>query len=265
MRAMRGTRLLEVVGFNAIPFVGWYAGGWPPAVALILFWAENAIVTATLAARIRLHDRWTGRQGHDRPHLGVTATTGSGARARTLRFRSFLAEFLTGAIPFVVAHGVVLAAILGGVVAVPIDWNAVRQGVLGLLLVEAAAFAIDLRALAGWPFARLTQRAGHLLGRVVLVQLAIIGGMLFFSVRGTVDSFFGVFLALKFLADLGSLVPRVETTATAATPPRGLAAAMNRLPSRNGETFEQYWARTHVVEAAAAAEDERPRPRRTPR
>ena len=134
---MRWTRLLEILGFNSIPFVGWYAAGWSPAVALILFWAENAIVTVTLAARIRLHERWTGLQGHDRAHLGVVAKTG--ASAETVRFGNFLTEFLAGAIPFVVVHGIILAVILGSVVDVPIDRNAVRQGVLGLVLIEAAA------------------------------------------------------------------------------------------------------------------------------
>ena len=261
MRGVRWTRLLEVLGFNSIPFVGWYAAGWSPAVALILFWAENALVTVTLAARILLHERWTGVRGHDRAHLGVVATTGTGAEM--VRFRSFLTEFLAGAIPFVVAHGIILAVILGGIIDVPIDRNAVRQGVVGLVLVEAAAFAFDLRGLARWPFARLKHRGEHLLGRVILVQIAIIGGMWFFAVRGTTDAFFGVFLALKVLVDLGSLMPRVETASAA--PPRWLAAVMKRLPSQNGETFEQYWARTHAAEAATASDDERPRSSRDAR
>jgi len=230
-------------------------------VALILFWAENAIVTVTLAARIRLHERWTGLQGHDRAHLGVVAKTG--ASAETVRFGNFLTEFLAGAIPFVVVHGIILAVILGSVVDVPIDRNAVRQGVLGLALVEAAAFALDLRGLERWPFARLKQRGEHLLGRVILVQIAIIGGMWFFALRGTTDAFFGVFLALKFLVDLGSLMPRAETAPAA--PPRWLAAVMQRFPARNGETFEQHWARTHAAESAMARDDERPRPSRDAR
>ena len=260
---MRWTRLLEILGFNSIPFVGWYAAGWSPAVALILFWAANAIVTVTLAARIRLHERWTGLQGHDRAHLGVAAKPGTSATAETGRFRSFLTEFLAGAIPFVVVHGIILAVILGSVVDVPIDRNAVRQGVLGLILIEAAAFAFDLRGLARWPFARLKHRGEHLLGRVILVQIAIIGGMWFLALRGTTNAFFGVFLALKILVDLGSLMPRVE--AAPAAPPRWLAAVMKRFPARNGETFEQHWARTHAAESAMARDDERPRPSRDAR
>jgi hypothetical protein len=263
MRAMRWTRIVEILGLNAVPAAGWAVGGWTPATALVLFWAENLLVTITLATRIALHRRWTGAQGHDRAHLGITVTTGRGARAERVRFGSFLAEFLSGAVPFVVAHGLFLAVIIGGILQTTIDRAALAQGVLGLVVVEGLALVVDLTGLSTWPFARLRQRAEHLLGRVVLVQLAIIGGMIYFAYRDTPEAFFGAFLALKVVADLGGLIPRTETVATSATPPWWLAAVMRHLPARHGETFEQYWARTHATQRTAAEADERPR--RAPR
>ena len=93
------------------------------------------------------------------------------------------------------------------------------------------------------------------------LMLAIIGGMLYFAYRDTPDAFFGVFLALKLVTDLGSLLPRTDTVETSGTPPRWLAAVMKHVPARNGETFEQYWARTHAERRTAGRDDERPRHR----
>lgn len=245
-------RLLRLAAASVVPGGGFLVGGWSAATALTLYWVDNVVGSVAMGARIFLHRRWTGVSGHRRPHMNVTVTTSGrdGVVTRT-EFRSFLAEFLVSSLMFSLAHGVFLAAVLGYILERP-DWEATRQGAIGVAACHALALSFDSVRLDEWPFARLKDQALRVMGRVVLIHLALPGGLLLMAWRGTPDSFFGVFVGLKLLADIGTMLPRANPDA----PPRWLFTVMKRVPRQKGETFEQYWRRTRARERREEARDE---------
>lgn len=246
--------LFRLFGGNAVPGGGFLLAGWSPATALTLYWIDNVIGSMATALRIELHRRWTGASGHARGQLGATYRTGKHAPEKS--FTSFLAEFVGTSLAFSLAQGVFLAFVLFGVIDQMPDRNHVRQGAAVILVAHLLALAVDTRGLASWPFAQLRDQAQRMMGRVVLVHLAILGGMVFLASRGTPGAFFSVFIALKFLADAGTLMPRYEP---GDEPPRLLVWMTSVFPAQNGESFTEYWKRTRAIERTQAEQDEQPR------
>ena len=205
-----------------------------------------------MAIRIAEHRRLSDAAGHRRAQLGATVTTTSGGKETVTRFKSFLAEFLVTSTIFSVAHGVFLAAILGFVLEPP-DFAAVREGAIAIVLCHAIALTVDRFTIANWPFAKLKEQAERLMGRVVLVQMAIIGGTWLMAFRDSPDSFFSVFVWLKALSDIGTFLPTYQPREA----PAWLSRVMNLFPKQNGESFEEYWKRTQQKEEEQAALDER--------
>jgi hypothetical protein len=247
-------RLLRLFAASVVPGGGFLLVGWSPATTLALYWIENVVGALAMAGRIALHRRWTGVAGHARAQLGATLTVSTNdSPPAAVQFKSFLAEFLLTSIAFSVAHGVFLAAVLGFIVERP-DLDAVRQGAIGIVICHVLALSFDARRLDEWPFAKLKYQATQVMSRVVLVHLAILGGMLFLAWRGTPGAFFSVFVWLKFFSDIGSQLPQGNPR----EPPRWLVRFMALFPKQKGETFEEYWRRTRVEEEAQAENDERP-------
>ena len=205
-----------------------------------------------MAIRIAEHRRLSGAAGHRRAQLGATVTTTSHGNENEVKFKSFLTEFLVTSTMFTVAHGVFLAAILGFVLEPP-DLGAVREGAIAIVLCHAIALTADRFTLANWPFAKLKDQAERLMGRVVLVQMAIIGGTWLMAFRDSKESFFSVFIWLKALSDLGTFLPMWEPREA----PGWLARMMSVFPKQNGESFEEYWKRTRKKDEEQAALDEK--------
>lgn len=224
----RLTRLAETLGVNTLPVVGVFAGDWSWATALSVYWAENLIAAILIGLRL-----WVHRRRH--PEAGAPA--GAGTRAP--------GPFLGTALAFTLAHGAFLALVFAIVAAIWPDPAALRQAVLMLLVVQGVAFGVDLWTLEQWTAARVNERADQLLGRVVLVHLSIIAGMGLYAIVDTTWAFFAVFAGFKALSDAAQFLPRAAVAVDPAAPPRWLAAIMRRVPRQNGETFDEYWARTH--------------------
>jgi Family of unknown function (DUF6498) len=237
---------------SGIPGGGFLVGGWSPATALTLYWFDNLVGALAMAVRIALHRRWTGLAGHGRAPLGATAAVSTGGGRSTVVFKSFLAEFLVTSLSFTLAHGVFLAAVLGLLLEPP-DAPSTRQGAMGIVICHVIALWVDTFTLDQWPFARLKQQASAMLSRVIVVHMTILGGMVFFAWRQTPAAFFSVFVWLKALADIGTVLPQRNPR----EPPRWLSRVMNRVGSQTGERFEDYWRRTRAQEDAQAASDER--------
>jgi hypothetical protein len=140
-----------------------------------------------------------------------------------------------------------------GFVEVGPEWDAVRQGAIGIVVLHALALSFDARRLDEWPFAKLKYQAIQVMSRVVLVHMAVLGGMVLFAWRGTPGAFFSVFVWLKFFSDIGSQLPQWNPR----EPPRWLVRVMRLFPPQKGETFEAYWRRRRVVEEAQAEHDDR--------
>lgn len=239
----RLTRLAEMVGVNSIPIVGVFAGDWSSSTALSVYWLENLIASGLIAARLWLHRRWQAPapgDGDEPPRAKAPA------------------EVLVTAVPFTLAHGLFLAFIFGVVTKLAPDPNQLRQAALGLLVVQGVSFGLDLWTLDRWPAARVNERADHLMGRVVLVHLTIIVGMFVAAWLDRPESFFGFFVGCKLLGDVTQFLPKVDQ-GTPDQPPRWLAGIMRRFPRQNGETFEEYWRRTHERRPPGPAKAPRPR------
>jgi hypothetical protein len=198
-----------------------------------VYWAENLIVSLLIGVRVAVHRRVTRKRGHQ---------------------GGFLANFMLVALAFTVAHGVFLAALLGGaLVASPIDMLEVASGVRWMLGVQIGALIFDLIVLRTWPFAEVRKRTEWLTGRVVVVHMGILGGMFWMAARGAPSSFFAIFIGLKTLADVGSLLPQYDPQEA----PKWMARIASRFPStKEEESFEEYWRKHHQGESHKRVRDE---------
>lgn len=258
----RGDRLAELTTLLSslfrlfatilVPGGGYFLAGWSPATALTLYWVDNAIGGIAMALRIADHRRLTLAGGHNRAQLGVVVRAPAANDETPVVFRSFLVEFLVTSTVFTIAHGIFLAAVLGFVLEQP-DFGAVRQGAVAIAICHAIALSVDRWTIASWPFKRLKAQAQRMMGRVALVNMALLGGTWFLAFSSSPDSFFKVFVWLKAASDIGAMLPSMETR----RPPRWLVGLMRMFPKQRGETFEEYWARTRGKEEAEAALDER--------
>jgi hypothetical protein len=222
------SRLFRLIASSAVPGGGYLLGHWSPATALALYWFENLIGGFAMAIRISEHQRLTGDKEHRHPQLGFTMTTSSGGREKPVKFKSFFSEFLTGSTVFSAAHGVFLIVVLAAVVDRP-DYAALKEGAIAIALCHAISLTLDLFTIQNWPFDKVKTQAQTLIGRVILVQFALIGGTWWMVYRNSGASFFSVFVWLKAASDVGGLLSSmVGTTA----PVVALDGAVERDPKR---------------------------------
>ncbi len=198
-------RFLQVLGVNAVPVVGVVGAGWTEATALALYWCENLLVIALVALRIWLHRRATGKRGHWEAPPPASSSTSA-------RSGSFLAGFLTPALAFTAGHAIFLGMILFLVLphnfpeAAGVDPDTLGIGLLVIGVFLLGGFLFDLVGLEHRTFHWIQLLAGRVLGRVVLVHLTIIFGMLGMAWLDGPRGFFIVFAGFKTLADLGSFL-----------------------------------------------------------
>ena len=248
-------RFLQLLGLNAVPLAGLVFAGWSPATALALYWCENVVGSALVAARIAMHRGATDARGHFRPQLGIqisgTLKVAGSDKPKDVAPKTLLAEFVWAAVAFCAAHGVFLA-VLFEMMDVRIDLAQLRTGLIAMAGIQLIGFAWDARSLGERPFAWIKALAQHSLGRVILVHVAILGGMLFSLQRPHPERFFLVFGALKLASDLASWLPLSLPPPDPSRPPR----LFTRLA---GAGFAEHWRKEAEKERAANADDEKPR------
>lgn len=246
-------RLFRLIAASVVPGGGFLLAGWSPTTALALYWVDTLIGSLAMGARIALHRHWTGMAGHRRAHIGTTVTTSSGRGKPTeKKFSSFLSEYMVTTLVFTLTHGLFLVVLLGLMLEMQPDWRAVEQGALGIAACHVLALSFDSATLRDWPFARLKDTATRSLGRLGVMHATIIVGFMAMTLTDSSSTFFALFVWLKFLTDIGAMMPRWESK----EPPAWLAAVASRFPKRNGKTFEEYWRAERAKEQAAAARDE---------
>ncbi|ULE32677.1 DUF6498-containing protein [Mycobacterium sp. IDR2000157661] len=248
----RIVHLLTLLGVNAVPAAGWFVGSWSAGTTLIVYWIENVAACLFIATRILAHRRLSPRRGHFR-YLAPNSD-------RRARPGSFVKGFLVVGLAFSAAHAVFLAAILGlldhrGDLIARVDWRSVLIGCGWMLAFLVVDLAVDLIRLRHWSFWRVEQAANRGLGRVIVVHLTLIFGMFGVAVTGAPSALFGVFVALKTLYAVGSMLPQYDPV----TAPRWLSGLMNRLPNAHpGERFEDYWVAERAEEAERRVRNEEP-------
>ena len=240
----RVSRLFLAGGQNAVPLSGWFLGGWTPGTTLMLFWFENLALSLFLAARIAAH--WTATR--KRGHAG-----------------GFLKVFLLTTLGFTLVHGVFLFLVLGFLLKDTVNREDVIVGLQWMLAAQVASLVFDFWSIGSWPFAEIRARTDWMMHRVILVHLSILLGMFLFMRMERPWWFFSIFLGLKALMDIGSLVPQW----TPKEPPAWLVKTLNRIgpdpaarkkgglvTRKEDETFSEYWHRTQAEEARQFARDE---------
>ena len=244
--------LLALLAVNAVPAAGWFLQGWSAGTTLVVYWFENVAVCLFVAARIVANQRKNPRRGHFKYQAPKSA--GRGSRS------SFVNGFLVTSLAFSAAHGVFLGVILfvldknGQAGLADVVWHQVRNGCLGVLVILAIEFAVDLPGLRRWTFWQIEQTANRSLGRVAVVHLTLVLGM-FGAVMTDASAVFGVFVVLKTLNALSMALPQWEPT----TAPKWLSRVLNRLPNvHRGEDFEDLWAKERADEADRRKSNEQP-------
>jgi Family of unknown function (DUF6498) len=247
----RVVHLLTLVAVNAVPAVGWFIEDWSAGTTLLVYWFENIAACLFVATRIVVHQRLSPRRGH----FSYQAPDRRGSQS------SFVKGFLVTSLAFSAAHAVFLGVILfmlnhnGERGLAHLDWRSVGLGCVLVLVFLVLDFMMDLRGLRNWPFLQIEQFAYRGLGRVVVVHLTLIFGLLGVAVTGAPSALFGAFVALKTLYALALLLPQWEP----ATPPSWLSRAMNRLPNVHpGKRFEEFWAKDRADEAKRRNRNEQP-------
>lgn len=247
-------QLFAVLGVIAVPAFGWFGQHWSGATTVVVYWFENVATCLLLIARIALHQRLNPRSGHFRYR-------GPGSAGPTNS--SFLAGFARISLVFCAAHGVFLGAVLAILIQndapqlalIDLDWRAVWWGCLGVLCFLAIAFVGDLVNLRRWTFRDLEQSADAGIGRVMVVHMTLLLGFAGIAATDSPTAFFAVFIVLKSLAALSTVVPQWEPE----TAPRGLSNVMNRLPNVHpGERFEDVWAKDRAAERDRRRRNEQP-------
>lgn len=246
--------LVAALGAITVPVFGWFGQHWSGATTLLVYWFENVAMCLFVAARIAVHRRWAPKYGHFRYRARQ-----SGGPAN----RSFLAAFTVTSLAFCAAHAIFLGAILGllAVNGAPalglldLDWRSVGWGCLSVLAFLALDFLLSLGDLRRWSFRDVERTADIGLGRVMVVHLTLVLGFAGIAVTDAPSTLFGIFVVLKTLAALSTVIPQWEPQ----RPPRWLSNLMDRMPNVHpGERFEDFWVKDQARERDRQRRNEQP-------
>lgn len=194
----RALALLQVLALNGVPIYGVYVLGWSWGTVLVLYCCETVMGTFFLAFRMILHRQATHDRAYFRSMLG-------GREKRTFLYT--LLEFVGGMLFATFVQGLFLGAILGLILKgrpdAAVDLPALRKGLEAMALIMLGTFAVDCVNLRRHQFAWIEGMVQRSLGRIVVIQFAILFGMI--GIGRFAKAPFAVFAAVKLLVEVGSL------------------------------------------------------------
>lgn len=249
-------RIGQLLAVNAVPAWGFLAGEWTAATALLLYWLENLASTFLIAFRIVVHRRRTRKRGHYTVQFHQRVTI-NGRMTETTGTTTYLKSYLSTSLIFTLAHGLFVVIVtrwiegMGGV-----QPRELRQGaiVVGILLLFG--LALDLANIGERPFAWIKRIGDLSLGRMMVVHITLVAGMLFIMFFDKPEGLVAIFVILKTMVDVSSRLPRKEAAREA---PKWLVRAANRLgPSHPsmGRDFAAFYRKGWEEERTKAEEDE---------
>ena len=252
---MKLPHILTVLGINAVPALGWFLGDWNSGTTLAVYWCETVLGSLFIALRVLLHRRVVRVRGHFRYEPSKEARQ-NGARI------PFLKHFLPVTLMFSGAHAVFLGALIfllthnGRGDQVRLDFRDLALGVSLILAFQVVDFVIDLFQLKNRPFRWIEVMAERNFARVLIIQMTIIVGVAIGGWMNSARGFFLVFVILKTLNDLNSIVPQYDPEEA----PKWLCWLMDKVPNATGkkQTFAEFWKEDKVGERARVAKNERP-------
>lgn len=251
---------------NAVPLIGVLYFEWSAINVLVLYWFENLLIAVCTCIRLVMHRRWTRKRGYWRRsnRLGIEV---NGKPAQT----GLIGEYSTGAFGFTFAHGI----FVGGIALLvhqnypeqamwQLSWDQVLRGALAIAVFLGIELVVDLTRIRGASFAAMREYAQGRMGRVIVLHLAIIGGMFAMAMSNSPMGILYVLIGLKTIADLlGIAVRGAPRIADSDTPPPAWTLRMaNKLGKDKGGSagFLKEWRAERDQARKAASEDEQPMP-----
>lgn len=245
---MRWLSLLFALLVNAVPLYGVKYLGWSVGTVLLLYWLENLLIGIFTGARIALHRALTHKHGHWRP--GVLGGKVNGKPNRAL----LLNDYIGFAIFFTLVQGLFAAAIvflLGqNFPQLHFSIDQFWQGAWQILAVLSAEFVVDVFQLHSRTFAWIKAYAQQRMGRVVVVHLTIIFGVIGMAASQSPLAIVYVLIALKTFWDIAAR--------NAENPPAWLLKLAEKIRKAQGN--DAAWQRECESAQRYAVEDERVSP-----
>lgn len=244
-------QVLWILGVNAIPAWGYFSGRWGAGTALVLYWCENVIGIVLVAFRIAIHRRLTHTAGHEIGLPGSSVTVDGRPTHGSL-----LTGFLVTALAFAAAHGIFLAALLAIVPefrATGVDLGRVREVLPPMAFFLFLGFLGDLVGIRRRPFAWIRGMTERVLQRTIVVHLTLLFGMFIAAFFHASRGFVALFVALKLLTDLSSVIPQWNPE----TPPAGLVRFLDQFRGAGQESFGDYWRQQRNREEKEERDEER--------
>jgi len=253
---------------NAVPLIGVLYFEWSAINVLVLYWFENFLIAVFTCVRLAVHRRLTRKKGYSRlsNRLGIEVN----GKPATM---GLIGEYAIAAFGFTLAHGVFVGGIALLVhqrypdqVMWQLSFDQIWHGVLALAVTLGIELAFDLTHIRGATFAAMRDYAQGRLSRVIVLHLAILGGMFAMAMTDSPMGILYALIALKTLADLLAIAVRGAPRIADAPPSaRRLDLADKAGKDKGGAAaFMKKWKADRELAARNAAEDEEAMPEPRP-
>jgi hypothetical protein len=198
--------ILIVLLVNAVPILGVLHYGWSATNVFVLYWFENLLIAITTTLRILAHRAITRKRGHWR------VDTSAGVRVNDKPLKTtLLGSYMVVAFIFTLAHGIFVFAIAYMLTRDHPDdpmwqlsWPQLGRGIAVIAAMLVAELGVDIATMRQKSFAWIKAYADRRQGRVFVLHLAIIFGMLAMAMTNSPFAILYVLIGLKALVDLGS-------------------------------------------------------------
>jgi hypothetical protein len=254
---LRGILIMLLV--NAVPIVGVLRFEWSAINVLVLYWFENILIAVFTCVRIAVHRSLTRKRGYWRGgQIGVQVN------GQTLK-SGLLGEYAMMAFTFTFAHGIfvgVIAMILSQNYPDQPMWQVsfaqVGRGVLAITVMLGVELIADLFTIRSRSFAWMRGYVEARMGRVIVLHLTIIFGMMAMAATKSPLGILYVLIGLKTLADLGGVVSQTADANANATPPAWSLKLVDKLGKDKGgaQEFARKWHADQEQAHRNAIEDE---------
>lgn len=206
-----GTHFLTLLGINAVPAVGVFAGGWAPQTAMVIYLLETLTMIGLSALRVRLLTPTHDDSLVDSPMLPVITTgtatkrgANSGKPEKPRDRRQILEGFLYVSFGFAGVSGVFIAVFIFLILKAPVAVSDITTGMVSILAFQLFELVADLILWRRLSLAQADALLLHSLRRAFVLYFGVFAGLCGAAYSG---SWFVVpFIVLKTLMDLGTQV-----------------------------------------------------------